>query len=88
MGGLIQTHPTPLTDFSQECTHDCHHSFAAHEFINYQIEVDTDESDSWLALLHENVKKYGAVLKTVAPGTDSSGLQVCKKPRSIPAGAE
>ena len=88
MGGLIQTNPTPLTDFSQDRTHDCHHSFAAHEFIKYQIEVDADEPDSRLALLHKNVKKYGALLKTVAPGTDLSGLLVRKKLRFIPTGPE
>ena len=74
MGGLIQTNPTPLTDFSQECTHDCQLSFAVHESINYETEVDTDEPDSRLALLHENVKKYRMVFNTVAPGTNLSGL--------------
>lgn len=41
--------------------------------IRYEIIVDTDESDQRLALLHENVKKYGTVFNTVAPGTDLSG---------------
>ena len=44
--------------------------------ISYEIGVDTDEPDSRLALLHENVKKYGMVFNTVAPGTDLSGLLV------------
>jgi len=35
--------------------------------------VDTDESDQRLALLHENVRKYGTVFNTVAPGTSISG---------------
>ena len=78
MGGLIQTNPTPLTDFSKECTHDCQHSFAAHESINYEIEVNTDEPDSRLALLHENVKKHGTVFNTVAPGTNLAGLLMRK----------
>lgn len=43
------------------------------ESIRYQITVDTDESDHRLALLHENVRKYGTVFNTVAPGTDLSG---------------
>ena len=43
------------------------------ESISYVIEVDTDEPDHRLALLHENVKKYGTVFNTVAPGTDLSG---------------
>ena len=49
------------------------------ESISYKIEVDTDEPDHRLALLHENVKKYGTVFNTVAPGLDLSGLLVRKK---------
>ncbi len=37
------------------------------ERIDYDIQVDTDESDARLALLHENVKKFGTVFNTVAP---------------------
>ncbi len=48
------------------------------EYISYVIEVDTDEPDHRLALLHENVKKYGTVFNTVAPGTDLSGRLVRK----------
>jgi uncharacterized OsmC-like protein len=44
------------------------------ESIDYEILVDTNESDQRLALLHENVKKYGTVFNTVAPGTKLSGL--------------
>lgn len=44
------------------------------ESISYEITVDTDEPDRRLALLHENVKKYGTVFNTVAPGTELSGL--------------
>ena len=43
------------------------------ESIRYEIIVDTEESDQRLSLLHENVKKYGTVFNTVAPGTDLSG---------------
>lgn len=43
------------------------------EHIRYEIIVDTDESDRRLALLHDNVKKYGTVFNTVAPGTDLAG---------------
>ena len=50
------------------------------ESISYEIEVDTDEPEHRLALLHENVKKYGTVFNTVAPGTDLSGLLIRKKP--------
>lgn len=49
------------------------------ESVRYEIEVDTDEPDHRLALLHENVKNYGTVFNTVAPGTDLSGLLVRKK---------
>jgi uncharacterized OsmC-like protein len=44
------------------------------ESITYEIVVDTDEDDRRLALLHDNVKKYGTVFNTVAPGTALSGV--------------
>jgi uncharacterized OsmC-like protein len=44
------------------------------ESITYVIIVDTDEDDRRLALLHDNVKKFGTVFNTVAPGTDLSGV--------------
>lgn len=44
------------------------------ERIDYEIVVDTDEPDRRLELLHENVKKYGTVFNTIAPGTELSGL--------------
>jgi len=43
------------------------------ESIDYEIRIDSDESDQRLALLHENVRKYGTVFNTVAPGTHLSG---------------
>lgn len=43
------------------------------ESIDYQIIVDTDEPDRRLDLLHDNVRKYGTVFNTVAPGTALSG---------------
>lgn len=43
------------------------------EAITYEIIVDTDEPDRRLHLLHENVKKYGTVFNTVAPGTELAG---------------
>jgi uncharacterized OsmC-like protein len=48
------------------------------ESIRYEIEVETDEPEHRLALLHENVKKYGTVFNTVAPGTDLSGIMLRK----------
>jgi uncharacterized OsmC-like protein len=44
------------------------------ESIDYEIVVDTDEPDRRLELLHENVRKFGTVFNTVAPGTRLSGV--------------
>jgi uncharacterized OsmC-like protein len=44
------------------------------ESIRYEIVVDTDESDHRLEMLHENVRKFGTVFNTVAPGTALSGV--------------
>ena len=44
--------------------------------IRYEIRVDTDEPDRRLALLHENVRKYGTVYNTVSPGTDLEGVLI------------
>lgn len=44
------------------------------ESIEYEIIVDTDESDHRLALLHENIMKYGTVYNTVMPGTSLKGV--------------
>lgn len=41
--------------------------------IEYEITLDTDESDHRLALLHDNVRNYGTVFNTVAPGTELVG---------------
>jgi uncharacterized protein (DUF169 family) len=44
------------------------------ESIEYEIIVDTDETDRRLELLHDNVRKYGTVFNTVAPGTELKGV--------------
>lgn len=44
------------------------------ESITYEIIVDSDEPERRLELLHDNVKKYGTVFNTVAPGTRLSGV--------------
>lgn len=49
------------------------------ESISYEIVVDTDEPERRLELLHENVRKYGTVFNTVAPGTELSGVLRRKK---------
>lgn len=42
--------------------------------INYEIVVDSDENDRKLELMHENIRKYGTVYNTVAPGTQLQGV--------------
>ncbi|MBQ4856248.1 OsmC family protein [Rhodanobacter sp. B2A1Ga4] len=44
------------------------------ESIDYEILVDSDESEQRLALLHDNVRKFGTVFNTVAPGAQLSGV--------------
>jgi uncharacterized OsmC-like protein len=44
------------------------------ESITYEVVVDTDEPDHRLELLHENMKKFGTVFNTVAPGTALTGI--------------
>lgn len=44
------------------------------ESISYEIIVDTSESDHRIALLHDNVKKYGTVFNTIVTGTALSGI--------------
>ncbi|RTE65319.1 OsmC family peroxiredoxin [Amphritea opalescens] len=46
------------------------------ESIQYRIKVTTDESDHRLDLLHDNVKKFGTVFNTIAPGTDLTGTLI------------
>lgn len=41
--------------------------------IDYEISVDTDELDHRLELLHDNVRKFGTVFNTIAPGTELKG---------------
>ena len=50
------------------------------ESIEYEIIVDTKESDSRLELLHKNIKQYGTVFNTVTSGTNLSGHISRKKP--------
>ncbi len=41
--------------------------------ITYELIVDTEESDHRLALLHQNVRKYGTVSNTIAAATPLVG---------------
>lgn len=41
--------------------------------IEYEIIVDTPESDQRIDLLHKNIRKYGTVSNTIAEATQLSG---------------
>ena len=41
--------------------------------VDYELIVDTDESDQRLELLHTNVRKYGTISNTVAEATKLEG---------------
>jgi uncharacterized OsmC-like protein len=49
------------------------------ESIEYEIIIDTNEVDDRLELLHKNIKQYGTVFNTVAPGTHLTGKVSRKK---------
>ncbi len=42
--------------------------------IDYEIIVDTPESDQRLDLLHKNIRKYGTVSNTIAAATELNGV--------------
>jgi uncharacterized OsmC-like protein len=42
--------------------------------VNYEIIVETDETDQRLELLHTNVRKYGTISNTVAKATKLEGI--------------
>lgn len=46
--------------------------------MHYLITVDSPESDDRLALLHENLQKFGTVTNTIAAGTRLTGELVRK----------
>lgn len=41
--------------------------------VDYDIVVDTDESDQRLELLHKNIRKYGTISNTIAAATKLEG---------------
>ncbi|HFE48759.1 MAG TPA: OsmC family peroxiredoxin [Chromatiaceae bacterium] len=45
----------------------------AMERIDYEIVIDTDESDKRLELLHRNVRGFGTVYNTLAAGCELAG---------------
>ena len=42
--------------------------------VDYELIVDTDETDQRLELLHTNVRKYGTISNTVAAATKLDGV--------------
>ena len=50
--------------------------------IDYELIVDTDESDQRLELLHTNVRKYGTISNTVAEAVKLEGSIRRKSSRS------
>jgi len=48
--------------------------------IDYELVVDTDESDHRLDLLHTNVRKYGTISNTVAKAVPLKGVIRRKAP--------
>ena len=42
--------------------------------VDYEMDVDTDESDERLDLLHRNIQKYGTVYNTLASAVHLSGV--------------
>jgi len=49
--------------------------------VDYELVVETDESDQRLELLHTNVRKYGTISNTVAEATSLTGVIKRKVPR-------
>lgn len=47
--------------------------------VEYEIVVDTEESDRRLELLHTNVRKYGTIFNTVSTAVTLSGRMVRKQ---------
>lgn len=41
--------------------------------IDYEVIVDTDESDHRLELLHKNIRKFGTIFNTVITATNLTG---------------
>jgi uncharacterized OsmC-like protein len=56
--------------------------------IHYAIEVDTDEPDHRLALLHRNIEHHGTIFNTLASACNVSGTIVAaqRKDGASPAG--
>ena len=53
--------------------------------IDYELIVDSDETDQRLELLHTNVRKYGTISNTVATATKLEGV-IRRRECSVPQG--
>lgn len=42
--------------------------------ISYEVTIVTDEDDRKLALMHDNIKKFGTIYNTVAKGVEIDGV--------------
>ncbi|MDA8051152.1 MAG: OsmC family protein [Rhodospirillales bacterium] len=42
--------------------------------IDYEMLIETDETDRRLALMHENIRKFGTISNTVAGAVDLQGV--------------
>lgn len=51
--------------------------------IDYEIVVDTDETDQRLDLLHRNLRKYGTISNTLAGATELVGTIRRKDPTDV-----
>lgn len=57
--------------------------------IHYRLEIDTDEPDHRLDLLHRNIGKYGTITNTLAAACDVTGEIIAVRPpppAGLPAG--
>lgn len=50
--------------------------------VDYELVVETDETDQRLELLHTNVRKYGTISNTVAGATNLTGVVRRKVPHA------
>lgn len=69
----------PLLDFSLDGVEVMLHAVRQDDpprivSIDYELVVDTEESDQRLELLHKNVRKYGTISNTVAVATRLDGI--------------
>ncbi len=69
----------PILDFSLDCVEVMLHAGRQDDpprivSIDYELVVDTEESDQRLELLHKNVRKYGTISNTVALAARLDGV--------------